>query len=122
MRESDEAGKDADQYVFYIHDMRTFAEDASSPQLVVTKYSFLADHRAFTVEGVARPNQELVLHFQDADRMAAESDAQLINIDKIVTVDTLEPPSTVVHVSQAPGRAIHRYFTRHTQRKLTSFC
>ena len=102
--------------------MHTPIENASSPQLLVTKYSFLVDHRAFAMEGIAGPNQELILHFQDADRMAAETDAQLINVDDIVTVDTPEAPCTVVHVSQVPGRTIPRYLAHHTQSELTSLC
>lgn len=65
------------------------------------------------MEGTSGRNHELVLHFQDADRMAEESDAQIINVDDIIAVDTPEAPWTVVHVSQAPGRTIPRYFSHH---------
>ena len=65
------------------------------------------------MEGTSGRNHELVLHFQDADRMAEESDAQIINVDDIIAVDTPEAPWTVAHVSQAPGRTIPRYFSHH---------
>ncbi|KAH2643816.1 hypothetical protein KXW41_008558, partial [Aspergillus fumigatus] len=72
------------RYIIYIHDIvRPFPETALSPKLMVTKYSFIADHLNFGTESPIEKEKELVLHFGVLDKMGDENDSEFICVNDI---------------------------------------
>ncbi|THD00320.1 hypothetical protein EYZ11_000213 [Aspergillus tanneri] len=93
----------ASRHVLYIHEVQTSANNVPSPQLVATKYSFLADHPALETEEPIARDRELLLHFQDASQMAEKEDAEVINfVSDVVAIDAVELPGRVAYISEAP--------------------
>ncbi|KAL4862107.1 hypothetical protein BDV12DRAFT_203355 [Aspergillus spectabilis] len=92
----------ADHQVLFIHNiLKPAGENRLAPSLVVTRYTFLVDYLA--VEGIDTPvNQELLLHFHDADHMAEECDAEIIAVEDVTVVDAESGPITVSLIDQAP--------------------
>ncbi|KAE8310985.1 hypothetical protein BDV41DRAFT_579005 [Aspergillus transmontanensis] len=116
LKASNTAGNKAGRHVLFIHKIMAPASGGSSPQLIATRYSFLADHPALVTEKPIARDRELLLHFQDADHMAQEDDAEIINLfDDIVTVDTIDVQWTVTHISQCPDPATG-FFARYSIR------
>ncbi|KAH2164954.1 hypothetical protein KXV74_006386, partial [Aspergillus fumigatus] len=92
------------RYIIYIHDIvRPFRETALSPKLMVTKYSFIADHLNFGAESPIEKEKELVLHFGVLDKMGDENDSEFICVNDIVSADTEQDRWTVSHDCQKPG-------------------
>lgn len=50
-----------------------------SPKLIATRYTFLADHHVLGYGAADFSDRELLLHFQNIDQMAKESDAELLD-------------------------------------------
>lgn len=93
-------------YIIYIHDIvRPFPETALSPKLMVTKYSFIADHLNFSAESPIEKKKELVLHFRTLDKMGEESDSEFICINDIVSADTEQDRWSVSHDLQKPSKS-----------------
>jgi hypothetical protein len=96
-------------YIIYIHDIvRPFPETALSPKLLVTKYSFIADHLNFGAESPIEKEKELVLHFGALDKMGDENDSEFICVNDIVSADTEQDRWTVSHDCQKPGKSSNR--------------
>jgi hypothetical protein len=96
-------------YIIYIHDIvRPFPETALSPKLMVTKYSFIADHLNFGAESPIEKEKELVLHFGALDKMGEEVDSEIICVNDIVSADTEQDRWTVSHDFQKPGKSSKR--------------
>lgn len=79
------------EYIIFIHDIRyeDGCSDAKSCHLMVTKYSFLRSAHLFKAQqssvsnGVAISDRELLLHFEDFDKMGKRDDAEVIRLDDI---------------------------------------
>ncbi|KAI2839629.1 hypothetical protein CBS11350_7460 [Aspergillus niger] len=112
-------------YIIYIHDIvRPFPETALSPKLMVTKYSFIADHLNFSAESPIEKKKELVLHFRTLDKMGEESDSEFICINDIVSADTEQDRWSVSHDFQkpSPGSGFYaRYAIQRDDQPLSLF-
>jgi hypothetical protein len=101
-------------YIIYIHGVvRPLPETTLSPKLMVTKYSFIADHLNLGAESPVEKEKELVLHFGTLDRMGEESDSEFICVSDIVSADTDQDRWTVSHDFQKPGKSSKRKRIRH---------
>jgi hypothetical protein len=96
------------RHILYIHDILINTEDSQCAlQLVVTKYSFLATHRAFAANtNAAISDRELIVHFNEFDHMAERIDAEVINLQDISISNEGQQFRTVRHVIQVPGKQI----------------
>ena len=88
--------------------------EAKSYHLLVTKYSFLRSAHPFHSlqssrdNGEAMSDRELLLHFEDFNRMGKRDDAELIRLDDIayaeaLTVDSEFASDGVDHVVRPPS-------------------
>jgi hypothetical protein len=85
------------EYVIFIHDIRyeDGGSDAKSYHLLVTKYSFLGSAHPFQARQssrdheVAISNKELLLHFENFDKMGTRDDAEVIRLDDIAYAEYL---------------------------------
>lgn len=104
------------EYVIFIHDIRyeDGCSDAKSYHLMVTKYSFLRSAYPFNVQQslgeneVAMSNRELLLHFEDIEKMGKRNDAEVIRLDDIayakeLTSDFEVSSDSVDHVVRPPS-------------------
>ncbi|RWQ95398.1 hypothetical protein C8Q69DRAFT_383279, partial [Paecilomyces variotii] len=109
LREPGGDGTTTGRYVLYVHDvLPPTLSHGPGARLVVTKYSFLADRLAWEAGHPDTQAQELLLHFRDADRIGYPDDAEIINADTVVAVDSMdtEPVGpTVSYVAQVPDPA-----------------
>ncbi|KIW19323.1 hypothetical protein PV08_03617 [Exophiala spinifera] len=83
----------SDRHVIQIHHIcQHEADDGSSFCLKSTKYSFLEDIGAFKTmaDGQLINSKELVLHFDDYDQMGTPIDAEMIDVEDIISVDKCE--------------------------------
>ncbi len=85
------------EYIIFIHDIRSEdgCSDATSCRLTVTKYSFLRSVHPFHAQQSSRDNKaaisnrELLLHFEDFDKMGKRDDAEVIRLDDIASAEAL---------------------------------
>ncbi|KAE8371298.1 hypothetical protein BDV26DRAFT_276413 [Aspergillus bertholletiae] len=109
----DSDGTEATRHVLYIHDVLPPAgESESGLRLVATKYSFLVDQLAWEAGSPAAGSQELLLHFQDPDRMGHQDDAVVVNVGDVAAVDAGPAVSLVSHVTEVPD-GMAGFFTRY---------
>lgn len=108
LREPGGDGTTTGRYVLYVHDvLPPTPSHGPGARLVVTKYSFLADRLAWEAGHPDTQAQELLLHYRDAAWIGYPDDAEIINVDTVVAVDSMdtEPVGpTVSYVAQVPGR------------------
>ncbi|KAB8227538.1 uncharacterized protein BDW43DRAFT_316712 [Aspergillus alliaceus] len=105
-------GTMATRHVLYIHDILSPAESESGLRLVATKYSFLVDQLAWEAGSPAAGSQELLLHFQDADRMGHQDDAIIVKVGDVAAVDEGPAATLVSHVTEVPD-VVTGFFARY---------
>ena len=99
------------EYVILVHDIRyRTRSDRESWQLLVTKYSFLPSSFQWQQSprdcNVALSDRELLLHFEDFDKMGKRNDAEIIRLVDIASATDL---TSVDHVVRPPpGRNASR--------------
>lgn len=93
---------DTPRYVFYVHDILINKDDERATQLLVTRYSYLAAHPAFTACNTPISDKELLLHFVDFDLMGEYFDAETVNLEDILLYQ--QGPQAVDHVTEVRGR------------------
>jgi hypothetical protein len=102
--------------IIFIHDIRCEdgCSDAKSYHLMVTKYSFLRSAYPFHAQQSSRENEvaisnrELLLHFEDFDKMGKQDDAEVIRLDDIAYAEDLtsgfeNSSDSVDHVVRPPS-------------------
>jgi hypothetical protein len=92
------------EYVIFIHDILYEVDDSENPQsfhLLATKYSFLRSAHLFqTLESlrdheVVISSRELLLHFENFNKMGKPDDAEVIRIDDIAYAGHLTSGSDI---------------------------
>ncbi|KAH8691838.1 hypothetical protein BGW36DRAFT_431085 [Talaromyces proteolyticus] len=99
--------------VLYIHDVWGPRENRP-PQLLVTRYSFMADLSPFGSMTPDRINKkELVLHFTDTDHMGEGEDAEVCSVTDILLTNA---DFLVLHVQDNPT-SVAEYYCRYAIRR-----
>ncbi|OQV05976.1 hypothetical protein CLAIMM_10624 [Cladophialophora immunda] len=127
-------GDSASEHIIFIHDISYCEEEheAATAYLLVTKYSKLVSLYSslqtpgLDNDGVSANSLELLLHFEEFDKMGMRDDAELIQLDDIVHAADLMGCSNnalggVEHVLQPPpGSGDGSMFCRFAIRGATS--
>ena len=104
------------EFIIFIHDIRheDGCSDGKPYHLMVTKYSSLGSTHPFHAQQSWRDNEaaisnrELLLHFEDFDKMGTRDDAEVIRLDDIahakgLTSDFEISSDSVDHVVRPPS-------------------
>jgi hypothetical protein len=90
--------------VLFIHNIVEPRERSHLPIfLVVTRFSFLAEHPMLKSADTA-VNRELLLHFRNAEHMAEEGDAEVIAAGDVTVVEAEAGPVEVSLINPESGR------------------
>lgn len=105
VRDHTNSSGESSRMVLYIHDIHERTPESNTGvQLVVTKYSFLADHPTLGAGGVGADDRELLLHWRDVRQIGQREDAEVIDADDVLMAETEDRDLAVCRAPSPPGR------------------
>ncbi|EHA21823.1 hypothetical protein ASPNIDRAFT_184074, partial [Aspergillus niger ATCC 1015] len=103
VRDHTNSSGESSRMVLYIHDIHERTPESNTGvQLVVTKYSFLADHPTLGAGGVGADDRELLLHWRDVRQIGQREDAEVIDADDVLMAETEDRDLAVCRAPSPP--------------------